>query len=67
MLGIFPVIWLQDKSMLTITFDFFMFGDKYPPREFDDRFKNNRFSRLHKFNGIGDSSLLELKISFAED
>jgi hypothetical protein len=44
-----------------------MFGDKYPPREFNDRFKNNRFSRFHKFNGIDDSSLLELRYSFAED
>jgi hypothetical protein len=63
MLEIFLVIWFQDKLMATITLNFFMFGDKYGPREFNDRFKNNRFSRFHKFNCIGDSILLELKHS----
>jgi hypothetical protein len=46
--------------MNSIVPNFFMFGDKYPPMKFDDRSKNNKFSRLHKFNGIGDLNLFEL-------
>ena len=57
----FPVIWLRDKSMSTITTNFVMFGDNDPTREFNDKSKNIRFLRLHKFNGIDDVSLLWLR------
>ena len=50
-LRIFLIICLQDKSTNTIAANFFIFGDKDPAREFDDKSKNNKFSRLHTFNG----------------
>ena len=43
-----------------------MFGDKDPSKEFDDKFKNSKFSRLHTFNGIDDASPLWLRFNLCK-
>lgn len=63
MLGMLPVIWFRDKSICSIVFACFKFGGRYPPKEFDDRSRNNRFSKSHIFNGIDDFNLLKPRYS----
>ncbi|KAK3032244.1 LOW QUALITY PROTEIN: hypothetical protein RJ639_035537 [Escallonia herrerae] len=51
-IGMSPDISFQEKSMLPKSFSALRFGPKVPLIEFDDRFKNNRSSRLQRPIGI---------------
>ena len=52
--------------MTTIVGNFVMLRDKYPLKKFDDKSKNNRFWRLHKFSGIDDVGALWLMLNFCK-
>ena len=54
MVGILPEILFPDKSMLCSIFNALMLAWRLPSNELDDRFKNNRFSRPHKLDGIDE-------------
>ena len=60
MIGILPEILFPDKSMLCSIFNALMLAWRIPSNELNDKSKNNRFSRLHKLDGIDEDSWLEL-------
>ena len=60
MVGILPEILFPDKSMLCSIFNPLMLAWRFPSNELNDKSKNNRFSRLHKLDGIDEDSRLEL-------
>ena len=61
MAGIFPEILFQNNSMLCSIFNGLMLAWRFPSNELDDKFKNTKFSRLHKLDGIDEYSVLELR------
>ena len=61
MARILPEILFQDKSMLCSIFNALMLAWRFPSNELDDKFKNNRFSRLHKLEGIDQDSAFKLR------
>ena len=52
--------------MYSTTIDLLMVEGKYPLNELNDKFMKKRFSRPHKFTGMNDVNLFELKESFSK-